>query len=46
MGLDQYAHLRDQKDMSFNAYDDNYTQKLMGLLEKVCKITEIYVCKI
>lgn len=30
MGLDQYAHLRDQKDMSFNAYDDNYTPETDG----------------
>ena len=34
MGLDQYAHLRDQKDLSFNTYDDNYDpETLMSMLE-------------
>ena len=30
MGLDQYAHLRDQKDLSFNSYDDNYNPEKDG----------------
>jgi len=30
MGLDQYAHLRDQKDLSFNTYDDNYNPEKDG----------------
>ena len=30
MGLDQYAHLRDQKDLSFNTYDDNYDPEEHG----------------
>ncbi|MDC0354347.1 hypothetical protein OAN02_00175 [bacterium] len=30
MGLDQYAHLKDQKDLSFNTYDDNYNPEKNG----------------
>ena len=30
MGLDQYAHLRGQDDLSFNSYDDNYNPEKDG----------------
>jgi len=30
MGLDQYAHLRGQDDLSFNSYDDDYNPEKDG----------------
>ena len=30
MGLDQYAHLRGQNDLSFNSYDDDYNPEKDG----------------
>ena len=30
MGLDQYAHLRGQDDLSFNTYDDDYNPEKDG----------------